>query len=97
MLALNKTFAGQKLDRGPVRTSGEEAVDKADVVTDKNPETETDETRTENEAAVEPCETATRKRKRQGQSNGDQHHADDGAEAKDEQIEERPLGLAERA
>ena len=36
-------------------------------------------------------------RKRQGQGCGDEHHAGDGADAEDEEIEQRPLGIANRA
>ena len=77
--------------------AGEEAVDEADVVANENPKTQAENAGAEDEAAIEPSETMAGKRKRQGHGGGDQHHAGDGADAEDEQIEQRPLGIANRA
>jgi len=77
--------------------AGEEAVDETDVVANENPKTQAENAGAEDEAAIEPSETMAGKRKRQGHGGGDQHHAGDGADAEDEQIEQRPLGIANRA
>src|SRR5690242_20076314 len=81
----------------PAGMAGEEPVHEANVVADENPKTQAEKARAEDEAAVEPFEAMAGKRKRQGQRGGDQHHAGDGADAEDEQIQQRPLGIANRA
>jgi len=76
---------------------GEEAADEANVVADENSKTQAEQAGAEDEAAIEPGEAMAGKRKRQGQSSRNQHHACDSANAEDEQIEQRPLGIANRA
>ena len=73
---------------------GEEAVNEADANAEKEPKAQTQKTRTNDEPAIEPGETITRIGKRQGQSGGDEHHAGDGADSEQKQIENGPLGLA---
>lgn len=77
--------------------AGKEAADKAHVVTDENPKTQTEQAGAEDEAAIEPSEAMTCEGKWKGQSGGDQHHTGDRADSEDEQIEQRPLGIANRA
>lgn len=77
--------------------AGEEAVDEADVIADENPKTQAEQAGAEDEAAIEPCEAMAGEGKGQGQGGRDEHHAGDGANAEDEQIEQRPLGTANRA
>ena len=74
--------------------AGEEAIDEADVVANENPKTQAENAGAEDEAAVEPGEAMAGERKRQGQGGGDQHHAGDGPNSKDEQIEQRPFGIS---
>lgn len=76
--------------------AGEEPVDEADVVTDENPKTQAEQAGAEDEAAIEPRETVAGERKRQRQRGGDEHHAGDSADSEDEQIEQRPFGIANR-
>ena len=77
--------------------AGEEAVDETDVVANENPKTQAENAGAEDEAAIEPGKTMAGERKRKGHRGGDEHHAGDGADAEDEQIEQRPLGTANRA
>ncbi len=77
--------------------AGEEAVHEGDVVANKNSETQAEKARAKDEASIEPGKSVAREGKRQGQSRGNQHHAGNRAEAENEQIEQRPLGLANRA
>ena len=77
--------------------AGEEAVREADVVANKNSKTQTEKAGAKDEGAIEPGEPMARKGKRQGQGRGDQHHASDGANAENEQVQQRPLGLADGA
>src|SRR6266699_1870207 len=65
--------------------TGEETVGKTDLVTDKEPETQTEETRPNHEASIEPREFVTGERKRQGERGGNQ------------QVENRPLRITNRA
>lgn len=67
--------------------AGEETADETDVVANENPKTQTENAGAEDQAAVEPGEAMACERKRQGQRGGDEHHAGDGADSKDEQIE----------
>src|SRR6266576_1527408 len=76
---------------------GEETAGKTDLVTDKEPETQTEETRPNHEASIEPREFVTGERKRQGKRGGNQHHSRDGADAENQQVENRPLRITNRA
>src|SRR6266705_6402324 len=76
---------------------GEETAGKTDLVTDKEPETQTEETRPNHEASIEPRELVTGERKRQGERGGNQHHSRDGAEAENQQVKNRPLRITNRA
>jgi hypothetical protein len=59
----------------------EETADETDLIADKEPKTQTEETRPDREASIEPRESGTGKGKRQGERRGDQHHSRDGANA----------------
>src|SRR5882762_11214055 len=76
---------------------GEETADKTDLVTDKEPKTQTEETRPNHEASIEPREFVTRESKRQGERGGNQHHSCDGADAENQQVKNRPLRITNRA
>src|SRR5229473_1613365 len=76
---------------------GKKAGGETDLVTDKKPKTQTEETRSHHEAAMEPREPGTGKRKRQGQGRGDQHHSGDGADAENQQVQNRPLRIVDGA
>src|SRR5260370_36006111 len=76
---------------------GKKAGGETDLVTDKKPKTQTEETRSHHEAAMEPREPGTGKRKRQGQGRGDQHHSGDGADAENQQVQNRPLRIMDEA
>src|SRR5207248_957629 len=90
-----KSFQGcLRLARGPVRVAGEEAVDETDVVANKEPETEANYTGAQNEAVVEPGKAMAGKGKRQSQRGGDEHHAGNRPDTRDEQVEQRPFRLA---
>ncbi len=77
--------------------AGEETVHEGNVVTDKNSETQAEKARAKDEASIEPGKAVAREGKRQGQSRGNQHHAGNRANPENEQIQQRPLGLANRA
>ena len=77
--------------------TGEETADKTDLVTDKEPETQTEEARPNHEASIEPRELVTGERKRQGERGGNQHHSRDGAEAENQQVKNRPWRITNRA
>src|SRR5256884_2865779 len=85
------------LDGSPVRMTAKEAVQEADVVTDKNPKTQADQARAKDKAAIKPSEAVAGKRERQGQGGGNQHHAGNRAQPENQQIEQRPLRLANGA
>ena len=76
--------------------TAEESVDKADLIANEHPKTETEKTRTNEEGPVEPGEFVPRKGKGEGQSRGDQHHPGDGSHPENEQIDDRPSRLANR-
>ena len=76
---------------------GKEPVHETYLVTDKNPKTQTDKARAKDKAATEPREAVAGKRERQGQGGGNQHHAGNCANPENQQIEQRPLGLANGA
>ena len=77
--------------------AGKEAVNETDLEANKKPETKTDKPGADHKRAVESREAIARKRKRQSQGCGDQHHSKDCAYAEDEQVEDRPRGLANGA
>ena len=77
--------------------SGEETAGEPDLVTEKEPETQTEQTRSSHEALIEPRESGACKRKRQSERGGDEHHSGDGAGAENQQIENRPVRIANRA
>ena len=77
--------------------AGKEAVQEADVVTDKNPKTQTDKARAKDKAAIKPSEVVAGNGERQGQCGGNQHHAGNRAHPENQQIEQRPLRLANGA
>ncbi len=76
---------------------GEETADKTDLVTDNEPETQTEETRSDHEASIEPSEFVTGERKGQGEGGGNQHHSRDGAAAENQQVKNRPSRITNRA
>src|SRR5258708_18083423 len=76
---------------------GEETADKTDLVADKEPETQTEETRPNHEASIEPREFVTRESKRQGERGGNQHHSCDGAGAENQQVKNCPSWVTNRA
>lgn len=73
--------------------AGEEAVDEADLVGEEKTEAETEQAGAGNEAAIEPRETRASVRKGKGQGAGDQHHSGDGAQTKNQKIENAPARL----
>src|SRR5260370_10602718 len=76
---------------------GKKAGGETDLVTDKKPKTQTEETRSHHKAAMEPREPGTGKRKRQGQGGGDQHNSGDGPDAENQQVQTRPLRIMDGA
>lgn len=76
---------------------GEQSVDETDVVANKQPEGQAQNSRTGDQASIQPCKSVSRKREGQRDHAGDQHHARYGAHAEDQQIEHGPFGLADRA
>jgi len=77
--------------------AGEQAIDQADVVADKKPEGQTDQARRGDQPSVEPREFVSREGKRQRDGGGDEHHARNCSYAKNQQIEDRPSRVANRA
>ena len=75
----------------------EETADKTDLVTDKEPETQTEEARPNHEASIEPSEFVTGERKGQGERGGNQHHSRDGAGTENQQVKNCPSRITNRA
>src|SRR5882762_5033937 len=80
-----------------MRMIGEETDDETYLVTDKEPETHTEKAGPNHEATIQPRKFVTAKGKRQGECGGDQHHSGDGADAENQQVENRPFRVANRA
>src|SRR6266852_5640182 len=76
---------------------GEEATDDTDLVADKESKSQTDKAGANHEAAIEPREFVSREGKRQRQGGGDQHHPGDGADAENQQVEDRPFRIVNGA
>lgn len=77
--------------------AGEEAFDEADLITDKKPESQAEKAGAGDEAAIEPGEFVAGERKGQREGGGNQHHSGDGANSKNQQIEDGPFRFADGA
>ena len=63
--------------------AAEKSFDEADLVTDKEPESQAENSGTGDEATIEPCEFVAGEGKGQSKRGGNQHHSRDGAHAED--------------
>lgn len=73
--------------------SGEEAVYKADPVSDEQTKNQADHARCCNQSVVEPGQTTAREGEGNGEGQRHQHHACDRSESKDQQVENGPARL----
>ena len=77
--------------------AGEQTIDEADLVGQKQAETQAEQTRTGHKATIQPSEARTRVRKGKRHRNGNEHHPSDGAQAENKKIKDAPAGLANGA
>ena len=68
----------------------EQAINESDLICDEQPKSQADHTGHEPERPIGPREAIPRIREWQGDRSGDQHHARDGADSKNEQIGHGP-------
>ena len=71
--------------------AGEQAVDEPNAIANEQAEGETQKTGTGYQPSIHSRETISRKRKGQRDGRGDEHHASNGADAKNKQIQYGPI------
>jgi hypothetical protein len=86
---------GIVLLRCPSCMGREKTVNKADLVSDQKTEAETEQTRSQCQSMGKLLTTLSHHRERGGHTHCDQHHARNGAHAKDQQVNDRPMEVSD--
>ena len=82
--------------RCPSCMDREEAINKADLVSDQNTEANAEQPRRQSQAMGELLPSFSRHRESGGNAHRDQHHARDGTHSKDQQVRDRPMKVSDR-
>jgi hypothetical protein len=82
--------------RGPLRVAAKEAAREPDLIGEKEAEPQADQARSYAKSPTYARGNFTGKHNGQGDGCGDEHHARDGSDAKDEEVDRRPMGVANR-